>query len=303
MQFLLFLSETGFNVRNMQNHPVKFPETLDETFVWDLLLSLKADPTRPLPDGLQWTDSGLAADCPATTDAHDLLALYGTLVHPDLEGCYVIGHLGQSLDGRIATENGVSQYISGQENLIHLHRLRALSDVVLVGASTVAHDDPKLTTRLVSGDHPTRVVLDPHRRLRVEHGIFSDGIVETILISTAESIRETPSPKAATMLEIETGSDGFIAAQDVVDALAERGLNRLFIEGGGRTVSHFLEQGVLTRLHVAVSPVIIGSGRAGLTLPAIDTLEHAIRPDDVVTHVMGRDVVFDCRLDKPEDQL
>ncbi|MGB5834942.1 MAG: dihydrofolate reductase family protein, partial [Thiohalocapsa sp.] len=74
-------------------------------------------------------------------------------------------HLGQSLDGCIATHTGDSEFVTGPENLLHLHRMRALSDAVVVGAGTIASDDPRLTTRLVSGPNPVRVVLDPDGRL------------------------------------------------------------------------------------------------------------------------------------------
>src|SRR5262249_33234305 len=93
-----------------------------------------------------------------------------------------IGHLGQSLDGFIATHAGESRWVTGHENLIHMHRLRALCDVVIVGAGTVAADDPQLTTRLVPGPNPLRVVLDPGRRLPEHHLVFSDNSAETLYI-------------------------------------------------------------------------------------------------------------------------
>ena len=72
-----------------------------------------------------------------------------------------IGHLGQSIDGYVATRSGDSSYVNGPENILHLHRLRALCDAVVVGAGTIAADDPRLTTRLVTGANPVRVILDP----------------------------------------------------------------------------------------------------------------------------------------------
>ena len=74
-----------------------------------------------------------------------------------------------------------------------------------------------------------------------------------------------------------------------------RGLFGLFIEGGGLTVSAFLEQGLLDRLQITIAPLIIGSGRPGLTLPPIRDLSHGLRPRHR-RYVMGEDVLFDCRL-------
>ena len=74
-----------------------------------------------------------------------------------------IAHIAQSLDGFIATESGESKYISGKENLEHIHRLRAISDIIVVGAKTYLEDKPKLTTRLVKGDNPLIYVFDPKK--------------------------------------------------------------------------------------------------------------------------------------------
>src|SRR5213078_3711770 len=100
-----------------------------------------------------------------------------------------IGHLGQSVDGFIATHAGESRWVTGPENILHLHRLRALCDVVVVGAGTVAADDPQLTTRLVSGPNPLRVVLDPGRRLNASHRVFSDESAETLYICARSQLR------------------------------------------------------------------------------------------------------------------
>jgi len=71
---------------------------------------------------------------------------------------YLVGHLGQSLDGFVATESGDSDFVTGPENILHLHRMRALCSAVIVGASTVRLDDPQLTTRLVAGPNPLLVL-------------------------------------------------------------------------------------------------------------------------------------------------
>ena len=81
------------------------------------------------------------------------------------DGCFVLGRIAQTLDGRIATESGMSFWISGPEDILHTHRLRAVCDAIVVGAGTVKADDPLLTTRLCEGPSPVRVVIDTDRRL------------------------------------------------------------------------------------------------------------------------------------------
>ena len=99
-----------------------------------------------------------------------------------LPGDLVIAQAGQSLDGRIATASGHSHYVTGPEDIRRLHRLRALVDAVIVGASTIDADDPRLTVREVDGDNPVRVAIDPHDRLDRSRRIFRDGAAPTIVI-------------------------------------------------------------------------------------------------------------------------
>src|SRR5690606_4315039 len=106
----------------------------------------------------------------------------------------VVAHLAQSLDGRIATQNGVSQFISGHEDLVHTHRLRALFDAVVVGASTVQHDDPRLTTRLCPGADPVRVIVDPHGRVSPDRRVVQSGPARTLLLRREGASSVAPEP-------------------------------------------------------------------------------------------------------------
>jgi riboflavin biosynthesis pyrimidine reductase len=95
------------------------------------------------------------------------------------------------------------------------------------------------------------------------------------------------------VLPVDEG--GAFEPADVVARLASRGWRRLLIEGGGLTVSRFLEANALDRLHVSVAPLILGSGRPAFTLPEIETLDEARRP--VARHFrLGTDLLFDLDL-------
>jgi riboflavin-specific deaminase-like protein len=203
-----------------------------------------------------------------------------------------IAHLGQSLDGHIATSSGDSYYVTGPANVTHLHRLRALSDAVIVGAGTVERDDPRLTVRNVDGRSPTRVILDPRRRLGARRRVFDDA-APTILVC-AQGSGDTNTPGGAELLALPQ-RDGALDLRALLAALHERGLHALFVEGGGATVSCFLEAGLLDRVQIAIAPLVTGSGRRGLSLPARDKIADCLRPKHRV-FTMGGDVLFDCDL-------
>ncbi len=174
------------------------------------------------------------------------------------------------------------------------HCLRALADAVLVGAETVAADDPRLTTRLVPGDNPVRVILDPRRRLPLERQVFQDGAAPTLLVCATGPA--TPRNWGqAEVVPVAATAEGRLRLDALVAELHRRGLRRLFIEGGGLTVSRFLAAGLLDRLHLAVAPLVIGEGRRGLSLPASPALGECPRPGCRVFR-MGADILFDCEV-------
>jgi riboflavin-specific deaminase-like protein len=206
----------------------------------------------------------------------------------------VVAHLGQSLDGFIATRTGQSRSLNGAENIVHLHRLRALCDAIVVGAGTVAADDPQLTTRLVPGPNPLRVVLDPRRRLPPHHAVFCDGAAPTLLVCDTALARAGERFGQAEVAGVQC-ADGRLDLAAVLAALNARGCIAIFVEGGGVTVSAFLAAGLVDRLHVTVAPVVIGAGRPGLRLPAIGPAPDA-RPPAHRVFRMGADLLFDFDL-------
>jgi riboflavin-specific deaminase-like protein len=270
---------------------------IDENYAWrliqDALNIAPGAPLRPVdaasdaPQVTYRVDGGWQTQAEVTPAARDLL---DALLPVACSGeSFVIAQIGQSLDGRIATETGHSHYVTGEVSRVHLHRLRALVDAVIVGAGTVAADDPQLTVRHVDGRNPLRVVLDPRSRLAADRRVFCDAAAPTLHLVN-ECSAAAPVPQA-----VVDSRDGRVAPAAILELLAARGLRRVLVEGGGVTVSRFLEAGLLDRLHVVVAPLIIGSGRPAITLAPIERLDTALRPP-ARSQRMGDDLFYDLDL-------
>lgn len=233
------------------------------------------------------TDGGWSADGIVAPEAALLLdTLLPLVCH---SGPLVIAQIGQSLDGRTATASGHSCYVTGYASRVHLHRLRALVDAVIVGANTATEDNPQLTVRHIPGDSPARVILDPNGRVPHDSTVFTDDGPPTWHAVRA-GVAAAPG---ANRLELPD-ADADIPASLLAE-LAARGMPRVLVEGGGITISHFMAAGCIHRLHVVVAPFLIGSGRPCLRLPEIETLDQAIRPP-CRSFALGEDRLYDLAL-------
>ncbi|WP_310621542.1 RibD family protein [Flexibacterium corallicola] len=204
----------------------------------------------------------------------------------------LVGQLGQSVDGRIATEAGHSFYINCPEALDHLHCLRALCDGVVIGVSTAICDNPQLTVRRVEGKSPAKIIIDPKGRLPFETKLLHDATVRRIVV-TGQNV-DINLPDGVEHITVATNGDGVISCGDICHALGE--FRNILIEGGAWTLSRFLSEGLLDHLHLMVAPLIIGAGPSGIKLPPIEKLDDAMRPKANWFH-LGCDVLLDLDLD------
>jgi diaminohydroxyphosphoribosylaminopyrimidine deaminase/5-amino-6-(5-phosphoribosylamino)uracil reductase len=257
---------SAVQLSNFPTRKFAFPDT------WESFVERFRSGQQPLPQA--WAD------------------LFGPLCTGTVDDLVVVGQVGQSLDGRVATATGHSKYINCPAGIEHLHRLRALVDIVVVGVGTALADNPQLTVRQVAGPQPARAVIDPRGRLGANAKLFADDGVRRLLITTDGS-RATPPPG----VEVITlpAEDGNIAPCAIVASLAAAGMRRILIEGGADTVSRFIAARCLDRLHVNVAPVMLGAGGPGIDLPPLERADQAHRMP-VRVHKIEDDVLFDCDL-------
>ena len=178
--------------------------------------------------------------------------------------------LATSLDGRIATASGESQWITGEAARLEGHRLRAAHDAILVGVETVLNDDPELTARLPgrSVDQPLRVVLDS--RLRTPQAAKVAG--ENTLILTAAEPRTIGAAKVVQV----AAEDGRPTIPAVLKALEAAGATSLLIEGGGQIAASFLRANAVDALEWFRAPILLGGeGRPCVAALALAKLADA----------------------------
>lgn len=291
--------------------------------LWKQILNVRHGDASALQPHRRLTHSreqGWTLNGPCSERSANLFTLYKPLLdarqaHRDLPDSppWLVAQLGQSLDGFVATETGDSYYVTGPHSLVHLHRLRALCDAVLVGAGTVAIDNPQLTTRRVSGPNAVRVVLDPDARLDGSSRLFADRQSPTIWLCdarhaatararlgaahTQSAMSSEPTTEVIAvegLLENENAPCQYLPKR-AIEALATRGLRLVFVEGGGVTVSRFFRSNALNRLHLVVAPVLIGQGRRGLQATAHDVMADCPRPPARML-ILGDDLLWDLDL-------
>jgi len=186
---------------------------------------------------------------------------------------YVVVKAAMTLDGRIATPDGQSKWITGESARKEAHRLRAECGAVLVGRATVEADNPSLTVRAVKvRNQPVRVVLDPRRVLDSGRKVFDDS-APTIRV-VADGVREG---------ELVVGlNNGQFDPKALLSGLFDRGITGLLVEGGGRTIGSFLDAGLVDRLELFVAGKVFGAGKSWVERP------FAGSPDSAAGFEIGR---------------
>jgi diaminohydroxyphosphoribosylaminopyrimidine deaminase/5-amino-6-(5-phosphoribosylamino)uracil reductase len=198
-----------------------------------------------------------------------------------------------TLDGRLAARGGDSRWVTGERARREAHRMRDRADAVLVGARTVALDDPQLTTRLPRGRDPLRVILDG--RLSVPEG--ARALPGALVVTTLEAeVRDELARRGAEILQLP-GAGGRVEMHALLEALGRRGITSLLVEGGGEVHGQLLEAGLVDEVAIFIAPKLVGAGGVPLVaVPGPTSLAEAWRLEGISTRRLGDDILVTGRV-------
>jgi riboflavin-specific deaminase-like protein len=209
----------------------------------------------------------------------------------------------QTLDGRLATSTGSSQWISSPESLRFSHELRVGHDAIMVGAGTVSRDDPRLTVRLVAGRDPLRVVVDSTLRSPLTAAVLTEeaapGTVFAVTDRAPAAKRDKVRALGATVLSLPAQSGGRVNLVALLAALHERGIRSLLVEGGAQLITALLRARLADRLVVCVAPKILGAGIEAVGDLGIRELARSLIMTDTLVTPYGVDLILDSRVEYP----
>lgn len=200
-----------------------------------------------------------------------------------------------SLDGKIATFCGESQWISCEESRKFTHHLRDLNDAILVGIGTVTADNPSLTTRLVEGKNPVRVIIDSNARTPLDSKVVTDKSARTIIAVTENAPNERIAELKARGVEIIKAGDGKrVDLKILMEKLAEREITSILVEGGGTIHFSMLNSGLVDKIYAFIAPKIIGGAKSLTSVEGIgfEKLSDAVELENFTAEKIGTDILL-----------
>jgi len=210
---------------------------------------------------------------------------------------YVTVKYAQTLDGRIATKTGDSQWISSEASRKYVHVLRSTNDCVMVGAGTVTADNPQLTVRHVKGKNPLRIIVDSKLRIPIKSSVLiDDNPHQTIIAATsnAPSRKKTAIKKLGVeVLVVKKDKDGKVSLVDLLKELGKREIMSVLVEGGSEMITSLLKANLVDKMIIPISPGILGKGLEAIGDLNINKIRNAIKFSSFKTMKKGEDLIFE----------
>ena len=202
-----------------------------------------------------------------------------------------------SLDGRLATRTGESQWITGDESLRFAHKLRATNDAIMVGINTVLADDSRLTARDSSDEplerQPLRVVVDSRGRMPPGAKMLGEpGRTMVAVGNVDDAARERIEGAGAEIVQVPS-SNGHVDLTGLMKHLGERDVTSVMVEGGGTLIGALFDKGLVDKVVACIAPTVIGGKDAPSAVMGlgVEHLSDAFRLQRVEVEPLGRDVM------------
>lgn len=192
-----------------------------------------------------------------------------------------------SLDGKIATERGESQWITGTLARQHGHELRATHDGILVGIGTVLADDPALTCRVAPSADPRPIVVDTELRIPASAKVFSHPLRPIIICAADAPERQLKGD----ILRVARSKNG-VDLRAGLEGLVTMGLHRILAEGGGSVHRSLLDSQLVDTLYVYIAGLLIPGGRSWIAGPALEDLRLGRRLPSPTVDTLGSDILL-----------
>jgi diaminohydroxyphosphoribosylaminopyrimidine deaminase/5-amino-6-(5-phosphoribosylamino)uracil reductase len=219
---------------------------------------------------------------------------------------WVLFKSAMTLDGKVATRTGDSQWISGEDSRELAHRWRASVDAVVVGIGTALADDPQLTARpeglaAEPGDQPRRVVFDSLARLPPTSQLVLGAaeIPLTLVVSRAAARADTDALQAAgVQVLVATGENEPARVRSGLDQLGALGVASVLLEGGPHLAGAFLDAGEIDELRLFLAPLLLGgsAARDPLEGEGVERISEALRALTFGCESIGEDLLISARL-------
>lgn len=207
---------------------------------------------------------------------------------------YLAAKFAQSLDGKIAAQDGSSQWISSEKSLRFAHYLRDTHDAVMIGVGTLKNDDPQLTVRYVEGRNPVRIVVGGNDIINGQHTLFGDNSAHTILISPRENpLKPLPKSDKVEIWPAPSDERGYVPIRWILEKLAERDIISVLLEGGSKIFASAIAEDMVDRIYAIIAPKLIGSsGIDAIGAEVSTTIGDAIELEEVEYRRMGKDMIL-----------
>ena len=205
--------------------------------------------------------------------------------------------IAQSIDGKIATSNFDSRWITDEQAREQVHRMRHKYSSVLVGLNTIKTDNPRLTARLGLENQPYRIVLDERLEIPLESNVLNDELSgKTLLFTTAKhnvDVKEKLINDGIQIHVVNGNGTGMVNTCEVVTKLGQLGITSILVEGGSKIFTHFVKESMFDKISIFIAPIILGKGIDAIADIGINRISEALKFEKVEFKPINKQILME----------